>query len=83
MKAMIASWAALVMLAASPALADNKSDCLQGVRTVKAQMKKKLSEAPRAEAAKALTKAEEEVVENDWSECVDFVNQAKNALKKK
>ena len=75
--------AALLVLAASPALADNKSDCTQGIRAVKAQMKKKLPQAARDEAAKALSKAEDEVVENDWGECVEFVNRAKAALQKK
>ena len=83
MKAMLVSIAALLAVATSPALADNKSDCMQGVRAVKAQMKKKMPEAARAEAAKALAKAEDEVTENDWGECVDYVNQAKSALKKK
>jgi len=83
MKAMLVSIAALLAVATSPALADNKSDCLQGVRAVKAQMKKKLPQAAHDEAAQALAKAEEEVVENDWGECVDYVNQAKSALKKK
>jgi hypothetical protein len=83
MRSMTASIIAALLLAASPALADNKSDCMQGIRSVKAQMKQKHPQPARDEAAKALAKAEDEVVENDWGECVDFVNRAKSALKKK
>jgi hypothetical protein len=69
-------------LAAGPALADAKSDCKKGIAMIKAELKKKHPPDVIAALKKALSDAEGEVVENDWSECLDYVAAARKALGK-
>jgi hypothetical protein len=56
-----------MMLAAGPAYADDKGDCLKGVANLKAM--KKLTEKQK----KQLADAEQEVLENDWAECKEIL----------
>ena len=70
-----------VVLAAGPALADAKADCTKGVAMIKAELKKKHPPAVIEKLKKALSDAETEVMENDWSECLEFIAAARKALR--
>ena len=73
---------AAVMMSATAAMADNKSDCQKGVTMIKAELKKKHPEPVLATLRKALSDAENEVIEEDWSECMDHIKTARAALSK-
>jgi hypothetical protein len=75
---MISATAAL----ADKALADNKSDCQKGVATIKAELRKKHPAPVLVTLRKALSDAETEVIEEDWSECMDHIKTARAALGK-
>ena len=74
--------AAIVMLNVTAAMADNKADCQKGVAMIKAELRKKHPEAVLTALRKALSDAETEVIEEDWSECMDHIKSARAALKK-
>jgi 3-methyladenine DNA glycosylase AlkC len=73
---------AAVMMTTTAAMADNKSDCQKGVAMIKAELKKKHPEPVLAALRKALSDAETEVMEADWSECLDYIKAARSALGK-
>jgi hypothetical protein len=75
--------AAAVMMSATAAMADNKSECEKGRAMIKAELKKKHPESVIATLRKTLSDVDTEVMEQDWSECVDFVKTARTALGKK
>ena len=70
------------MMTTTAAMADNKSDCQKGVAMIKAELKKKHPEPVLAALRKALSDAETEVMEADWSECLDYIKAARSALGK-
>jgi hypothetical protein len=72
--------AATVTMGTTTALADSKSDCQKGVAMIKSELKKKHPAPVIATLRKALSDAETEVIENDWSECLDYVKTARAAL---
>jgi hypothetical protein len=72
-----------VMFNATAALADHKSDCQNGVSMIKAELNKKHPKPVLAALRKALSDAETEVIEEDWSECMDYVKTARAALRSK
>ncbi|MBR0801836.1 histidine kinase [Bradyrhizobium jicamae] len=72
----------VVMISPTVARADNKSDCQKGVAMIKAELKKKHPAPVLATLRKALSDAETEVVEEDWSECMDYIKTAHAALAK-
>jgi hypothetical protein len=74
--------AAAVMTSGTAAMADSKSDCRKGVAMIKAELKKRHPEPVLATLRKALSDAETEVMEQDWSECLDFIKTARAALRK-
>jgi hypothetical protein len=67
---------------ATAAMADNKSQCQKGVAMIKAELAKKHSASVTATLKKALDDGENEMIENDWSECVDKIKPARAALRK-
>jgi hypothetical protein len=69
-------------LSTEQAFADTKSDCMNGITMIKAALKKKHPEDTSARLRQALANAENEVVENDWSECTTYINEARTALRK-
>ena len=73
---------AAVMMTTTAAVADSKSDCRNGVAMIKAELKKKHPEPVLAALRKALSDAETEVMEEDWSECLDAIKTARAALRK-
>jgi 3-methyladenine DNA glycosylase AlkC len=72
---------AAVMMSATAAMADSKADCQKGVAAIKAELKKKHPEPVLATLRKELSDAETEVMEKDWSECMDHIKAARAALK--
>ena len=74
--------AAAVIMTATAAMADKKFDCQKGVAMIKAELRKKHPEPVLTALRKALSDAETEVIEADWSECVDNIKSARTALKK-
>ena len=73
---------AVMMMSPIAAMADNKSDCQNGVAMIKAELKKKHPEPVLVTLRKALSDAETEVIEADWSECMDHIKTARTALGK-
>ena len=71
-----------LMMTATPVMADNKSDCQNGVAMIRAELKKKHPAPVLDTLRKALSDAETEVIEADWSECMDHIKTARTALKK-
>ena len=71
---------AVVMISATAARADNQSDCQKGIAMLKAELKKKHPPPVLATPRKALSDAETEVIEADWSECMDLIKSARAAL---
>jgi hypothetical protein len=82
MRSVLLTAAAAVMMSATAAIADNKSDCQKGVAMIKAELKKKHSAPLLVTLRKALSDAETEVIEEDWSECMDHIKTARGALSK-
>jgi uncharacterized protein YqgV (UPF0045/DUF77 family) len=74
--------AAVVMTTVTAAMADNKIDCQKGVAMIKTELRKKHPEPVLTALRKALSDAETEVIEGDWSECMDHIKSARTALKK-
>ena len=70
----------LGLMNATAAMADDKSDCQKGVAFIKAELKKKHPAPVLATLRKALSGAETEVIEQDWSECSDHIKSARTAL---
>jgi hypothetical protein len=79
--ALLAATAAMIM-SATGALADNKSDCQKGVTMIKTELKKKHPAPVLVTLRKALSDAETEVIEEDWPECMDHIKTARAALSK-
>jgi hypothetical protein len=79
--ALLAATAA-VMMSATAAMADNKSDCQDGIAMIKAELKKEHPTPVLVILRKALSDAETEVIEEDWSECMDHIKTARTALSK-
>jgi hypothetical protein len=71
-----------VLLSATTAMADKKSDCQKGVAMIKAELKKKHPPPVLDTLRKALSDAETEVIEEDWSECMDHIKTARAAISK-
>src|SRR5690242_4719791 len=71
---------AIVIATATAAMADNKVDCQKGVAMIKAELRKKHPEPVLTALRKTLSDAETEVIEEDWSECMDHIKSARAAL---
>ncbi|CAX24187.1 MAG: hypothetical protein MIN69_21030 [Methylorubrum extorquens] len=72
---------ALVVLA-TPALADDKAACAEGISAVKAQAEKLAPEAVPQKLKRALKIAEREQGEGEFDECLEALDDAKRALPK-
>jgi hypothetical protein len=72
----------LLAFAVSPALADAKSDCQRGIAMIKSEIAKKHPTEVRERLKKALSDAQNEEFENDWSECKDYIAEARKAVGK-
>src|SRR6266700_5804165 len=67
---------------ATAAMADNQYDCQNGIAMIKAELKKKHPAPVLLTLPKALSDAETEVIEEDWSECMDHIKTARAARSK-
>lgn len=68
--------AAFLLLTASSAAADDRSQCLAGIKAIKAAIAKKPAQPVLDRLKKALESAQQEEFEKDWDECVDAIKQA-------
>lgn len=72
--------ASVLAILASPALADDKAACADGIAMIKAELAKNPPEAVLPKLKKALRVAEREQGEGEFDECLDAVGDAKRAL---
>ncbi|MCS0495818.1 hypothetical protein NVS89_11960 [Ancylobacter sp. MQZ15Z-1] len=63
------------------ALADDAKDCSDGVAMIKAEIAKGPPKATLDKLNKALRGAQREMGEGEYDECLDFVGDAKKAIK--
>jgi hypothetical protein len=82
LRAMMFLAAFIIFAGMNPALADWKSDCLNGVAMIKAELKKKHPQPVLDQLQKALDRVQIEVMENDWVECREYIAAARKALQK-
>ena len=82
MRSVLLAATAALMMSATAAMADKKSDCQKGVAIIKAELKKKHPAPVLVTLRKALSDAETEVIEEDWFECLDHIKTARAALSK-
>jgi hypothetical protein len=68
---------AFLVLAGSPAWADDKSACLAGIKAIKAAMARHPPKPESDQLKEALDSAEQEVFEGDWDECVAAIRKVK------
>ena len=69
-----------IAFGATTAMADDKSECEKGVAMIRAELAKKHSASVITTLKKALDDAENETIENDWSECLTKIKPAHAAL---
>jgi hypothetical protein len=69
--------ATLLLLTGNLALADDKSQCLAGIRAITAAIAKKPPQPVLDRLKRALDSAQQEEFERDWDECLDAIKQAK------
>ena len=69
------------LLLATPALADDKAACAEGIATVKAQAEKLAPDVP-PKLKRALKIAEREQGEGEFDECLEALDDARRALPK-
>jgi len=67
----------LLLLSGTFAFADDKSECLDGIKAIKAAVAKRPPKPVLDKLKRALDSAEQEEFEGDWDECVAAVRQAK------
>ncbi len=67
--------AAFLLLTASSAAADDRSQCLAGIKAIKAAIAKKPAQPVLDRLKRALDSAQQEEFEKDWDECVDAIKQ--------
>ena len=82
MRSVLLPLAATLMMSATAAVADDKSDCQKGLAMIKAELKKEHPPTVVETLRKALSDAETEVIEEDWFECLDHIKTARAALSK-
>jgi hypothetical protein len=67
---------AFVLLTGPFAFADDKSECLDGIKAIKAAVAKNPPKTVLERLKQALANAEQEEFEGDWDECVAALRQA-------
>ncbi|KQO70522.1 hypothetical protein ASF22_16730 [Methylobacterium sp. Leaf87] len=66
---------------ASPALADDRTACTDGIGMIRMEFGKNPAEPLQGKLKKALRVAERELGEGEFDECLDAVGDARRALK--
>ncbi|KMO44753.1 hypothetical protein VQ03_01505 [Methylobacterium tarhaniae] len=72
--------AALLLLTALPARADDAAACRDGIAMIKAELAKTQPEPVARTLRKELRVAERELGEREYDECLDAVRDARRAL---
>ncbi|HEV2542647.1 MAG TPA: hypothetical protein VGU70_07795 [Methylobacterium sp.] len=72
----------ILLLLATPALADDKTACAEGIVAVKAQAAKLAPDAVPQKLKRALKIAEREQGEGEFDECLEALDDARRALPK-
>lgn len=72
--------AALILLTALPARADDAASCRDGIATIRAELAKSPPEPVARILKKELRVAERELDEREYDECLDAVRDARRAL---
>lgn len=67
---------AFLLLTANAAFADDRSQCLAGIKAIKAAIAKKPAPPVLDRLKSALDSAQQEEFEKDWDECVDAIKKA-------
>jgi hypothetical protein len=67
----------ILVLAGSPALADDKSACLAGIKSIKAAIAQHPAKPVLDQLQQALDSAQQEEIESDWDECVAAIRKVK------
>jgi len=73
--------AAVLTAGCAVARADDAKQCTDGIAVLKAEIAKKPAKATLDKLNKALKGAERELGEKEYDECIDFVNDGKQAAK--
>jgi hypothetical protein len=68
---------AILVLAGSPALADDKAACLAGIKSIKAAIARHPAKPVLDQLQQALDSAQQEEIESDWDECVAAIRKVK------
>jgi hypothetical protein len=68
---------AFLLLSASSAWADDRSQCLAGIKAIKAAIAKKPPQPELDRLKRALDSAQQEEFEKDWDKCLDAIKEAK------
>ena len=71
-----------VLIATGSALADDRADCVAGIAMIKAEIGKSPPQATLTALQRALRGAERELKEQEFDECIDYVEDAKKSLKR-
>lgn len=79
--ALIPAAALIAAYSVSPAFADDKAACTDGITAIKAELAKNPPEPALGKAKKALRIAEREQKEGEFDECVEALDDARRALK--
>ena len=66
-----------LLLSGTFAFADDKSECLDGIKAIKTAIAKKPPKPVMDRLKRALDSAEQEEFEGDWDECLAAVRQAR------
>jgi len=68
---------AILVLMGSPTLADDKSACLAGIKSIKAAIARHPAKPVLDQLQQALDSAQQEEIESDWDECVAAIGKVK------
>ena len=82
LRSVLLAVAPAVLMSTTAAMADDKSDCQKGVAMIKTELKKKHPESVLVILRKALSDAELEEAEGDWSDGMKYVKTARASLSK-
>ncbi|MGX7703344.1 hypothetical protein [Methylobacterium sp. Gmos1] len=77
---MRARLAALLLLTALPARADDAAACRDGIATIKAELAKSPAEPLAKALRRELRVAERELGEREYDECLDAVRDARKSI---
>jgi hypothetical protein len=76
----LAAAVAALAFAASPALADEAADCTAGIQFIEAEIAKAPAAKVLGELNEALADAKREQGEQEYDECLEAVQEAKDAV---